>query len=665
MRKFKQLSQVSRSKILSLSAVLLFLLALICCKLFCNLNFDLSKNKQNSLNSATFELFSEIQQPVKIVLYVSLSAASNSPKLEKFVFKTLDFLQKYAKASQNKINIQILDTQKFSQFENQAMDFGFIGLNTDRIFEKIYLAWQIKFDENSQNLQKANGAYTENLQNLQKVNDAYTENLQNSQKVKGAYVLRDLLISGDANLEYQLAEDILQLLKKQKQTQKPKLGIISGIDFLPSFNFQTGKKTAPNPAYFALSKKYELVDLSIDAQAPFDFLLAISPNFLPSQDFAIVENSLELGVPTILILDKQNAQRLNFVDQNQTANNQNIADFLHKFGLVWNFANSVQDDSASNLVISNYGDLSLNSDLVQLHKNNFVEHSTLKNLNSILVATSTSFDFLQNSHTKNYEFLPLIEFSKNAKFVNLDEAFLDETSKQTQTPKYFAGILQTNNTNIDELDLKPETRMALIGDSDFLNSNLWLKNSQNSSLSANGFLYANLWQDNLFFLENLLDFFSEDKILLALRKQQQAPLPFAKLEKIRSQAKQKYANILKRYENQINKIDAELIKLNISLNELTEKTDLLADEKLFASSQIAEQKAQLLETRQEVSKNLLQTTALMQEQENKLKFWIEFFMVYFAPLLISGAYVLVWIIRRLNRKRHLFPDQRSGSSRHL
>lgn len=55
----------------------------------------------------------------------------------------------------------------------------------------------------------------------------------------------------------------------------------------------------------------------------------------------------------------------------------------------------------------------------------------------------------------------------------------------------------------------------------------------------------------------------------------------------------------------------------------------------------------------------------MQEQENKLKFWIEFFMVYFAPLLISGAYVLVWIIRRLNRKRHLLPDQRSGSSRHL
>lgn len=649
MRKFKQLSQVSRSKILSLSAVLLFLLALICCKLFCNLNFDLSKNKQNSLNSATFELFSEIQQPVKIVIYVSLSAASNSPKLEKFVFKTLDFLQKYAKASQNKINIQILDTQKFSQFENQAMDFGFIGLNTDRIFEKIYLAWQIKFDENSQNLQKVNGAYTENL--------------QNSQKVNGAYVLRDLLVSGDANLEYQLAEDILQLLKKQKQeqTQKPKLGIISGIDFLPSFNFQTGKKTAPNPAYFALSKKYELVDLSIDAQAPFDFLLAISPNFLPSQDFAIVENSLELGVPTILILDKQNAQRLNFVDQNQTANNQNIADFLRKFGLVWNFANSVQDDSASNLVISNYGDLSLNSDLVQLHKNNFVEHSTLKNLNSILVATSTSFDFLQNSHTKNYEFLPLIEFSKNAKFVNLDEAFLDETSKQTQTPKYFAGILQTNNKGLDELDLKPETRMALIGDSDFLNSNLWLKNSQNSSLSANGFLYANLWQDNLFFLENLLDFFSEDKILLALRKQQQAPLPFAKLEKIRSQAKQKYANILKKYENQINKIDAELIKLNISLNELTEKiekTDLSADERLFASSQIAEQKAQLLETRQEVAKNLLQTTALMQEQENKLKFWIEFFMVYFAPLLISGAYVLVWIIRRLNRKRHLLPDQR-------
>lgn len=662
MRKFKQLSQVSRSKILSLSAVLLFLLALICCKLFCNLNFDLSKNKQNSLNSATFELFSEIQQPVKIVLYVSLSAASNSPKLEKFVFKTLDFLQKYAKASQNKINIQILDTQKFSQFENQAMDFGFIGLNTDRIFEKIYLAWQIKFDENLQNLQKVNGAYTENLQNLQKANGAYTENLQNSQKANGAYVLRDLLVSGDANLEYQLAEDILQLLKKQKQkqeqTQKPKLGIISGIDFLPSFNFQTGKKTAPNPAYFALSKKYELVDLSIDAQAPFDFLLAISPNFLPSQDFAIVQNSLELGVPTILILDKQNAQRLNFVDQNQTANNQNIADFLRKFGLVWNFANSVQDDSASNLVISNYGDLSLNSDLVQLHKNNFVEHSTLKNLNSILVATSTSFDFLQNSHTKNYEFLPLIEFSKNAKFVNLDEAFLDETSKQTQTPKYFAGILQTNNKGFDELDLKPETRMALIGDSDFLNSNLWLKNSQNSSLSANGFLYANLWQDNLFFLENLLDFFSEDKILLALRKQQQAPLPFAKLEKIRSQAKQKYANILKKYENQINKIDAELIKLNISLNELTEKTDLSADERLFASSQIAEQKAQLLETRQEVAKNLLQTTALMQEQENKLKFWIEFFMVYFAPLLISGAYVLVWIIRRLNRKRHLLPDQR-------
>lgn len=609
----------SKSKKISLALVLFFFIVLSVCNFFCDQSWDITKNKQNSLSSASFELFEKIQEPIKISLFASLSASGNLPKVEKLMRKNIEFLQKYANASKDKIQLEILNVEKFSDLENQAIKLGFIGLNTDEIYQKIYFAWCLEFAKNS-----------------------YC--LPNSKKTTGAYSLTDLLQKGEKNLEYQLAEDILAILN----TKKLKLGVLSAIDFLPSFNFQTAQKIPANPAYFALNKKFEIIDLSIDPQAPVDFLLVIGLNFLPYEDFLLAQKLIEKNLPTILILDSQQLDR----QVQNFSQNKNLADFLQNFGILWH-SSQMQDFSASQEVITNFGDLSISPDFILLKKDNFASSPILKNLNSILVATSSSFSFVENP---NYKFTSLIKFSQSAKFKNFANI---ENSNSASTPnseklsasqgfkntKYLAGILETDNSKAADLDLKPEIRLALIGDADFLNPSFWLRKNSASSASEYLLSYSNIFRDNLFFVQNLLDFFAEDNILLNLRNKEKLFLPFAKLEEIRKKAREKYFSKIQKLELKLQKIELQLGLLNREiLQKNINRTDGNLDFENIEITQIQSKQNRLLEERERVANEFLQLREKMQESEKNLKNRVEFFMVYFTPLILSGALVIFWII---------------------
>lgn len=613
--KFYNLSQPMRSKILALIWIFILLLALIVAKTSVNLSWDITKNAQNSLAQTSKELFKKLNKPLDLTLYASLSASGNSPKLQKLIYKNIAFIQAYARASYGTINLKILDVKKFSKTETKLIDLGFKGLNTNKIFEKIYFGWRLEF----------------------------------SDKANGAYIARDLLASGDKNLEYQLAEDI-QILTS---TKKLKLGILAGVDFLPSFDFQTGRRTPPNPLYFSLDRRFELIDLTLEPQAPVDLLLALGVNFLPIEDIELAQNLIEGGTPTILALDIKNEQKLAFNE-----NNLNMQEFLQKFGILWDYKNLVKDASSSEQVITKFGDLSLSSDFILLRSHNFSTSPLLKKLSSILLATASNFSFKQN---KNYNFIPLLSFSENAELLSATQVSTDTslninnpdkklgkkinkseaifTNNQAQT---FAGILITDNSKVAELNLKPEIRLALIGDTDFINPHLWLKGAQNLNLSSSADFYMNrVWQDNIFFLENLIDYFAQNTSLISVRNKHKAPLPFARLEKIRSQAKLTHLENIKKLESTMQKIDTELTYIAQNLTSLD-----------YESVQnLTDKKSALVHKRQTTANKLLVKMQLMQEPENQLKAILEFFMVFLAPLIVTGAFALFRILLWLQEQK--------------
>lgn len=616
--KFYNLNQSQRSKILSIIGVFIFLVALIIAKTSANLSWDISKNGQNSLTKASLKLFESLKKPLNLNLYVSLSSSGDSPKLQKLIYKNIVFLQAYARASGGLINLKVLNVKKFGEIESKLIDWGFKGLNTNKIFEKIYFGWRLEF----------------------------------THKDSGAYILRDLLTSGDKNLEYQLAEDIQTLTN----TKKLKIGVLAGIDFLPSFDFQTGRKIPPNPLYFSLDRRFELIDLTLEPQAPVDLLLALGMNFLPIEDIELAQNLIEAGIPTILALDIKNDQKLAFNE-----NNLNMQDFLKKFGILWDYQKLVKDASSSEQVITKFGDLSLSSELILLSAQNFSTHNLLKNIKSILTATASSFSFNNNI---NYKFSPLVFFSENAELLsatqvlpNADLSFnkqdtnLHKEPKQATLAQTFAGILTTDNSKVAGLELKPEIRLALIGDTDFINPNFWLKAMPNLGSSATGSFYINKsWQDNIFFLENLIDSFAHNKTLVSVRNKHKAPLPFARLEKVRSQSKLIHLEAIKKLEADMQKIEIELADLSQSSAELTSEL----------SPKLAEKKSALLKSRQKTAKNLVDKMQLMQESELALKSKLEFFMVFLAPLIITGAFILLRFLLglRVRKTYDVFLNQR-------
>jgi ABC-type uncharacterized transport system involved in gliding motility auxiliary subunit len=85
---------------------------------------DLTENRQFTLSEGTRTMLEDIQEPVRLRLYMSSSLRETNPYLWAYAQQARDMLQSFAGASSGKVELQVIDPQPFSEEEDRAVGFG-------------------------------------------------------------------------------------------------------------------------------------------------------------------------------------------------------------------------------------------------------------------------------------------------------------------------------------------------------------------------------------------------------------------------------------------------------------------------------------------------------------------------------------------------------------
>lgn len=109
---------------------------------------DLSAHKIYSLQPATVELISKIQEPIYIDVYIAKDFRSHNVEYFRHYQQVQRFLKKYQTASGGLIHVSITEVEPFSQLENAVLEYGlYYEINPDET--KDYFGAVIHNDRNT------------------------------------------------------------------------------------------------------------------------------------------------------------------------------------------------------------------------------------------------------------------------------------------------------------------------------------------------------------------------------------------------------------------------------------------------------------------------------------------------------------------------------------
>ena len=288
--KNKQSSFVLEKKPVALKiffAVTFFLLInIISFKLITNIKVDLTSNKLYTVSDNTKEIISNIKEPINIKLFFSDSLSKDIPQIREYEKRVRELLLSYKGISNNKIHLEILDPQPFTDLEDLATLYGIQGLQLNTEGERFYF-----------------GAVMTN-------------------SVDDTIVIPFFDLARERFLEYDLTKTIFNLAN----TEKPTIGLVSGLPFAGRVHNSSGTPNFEEPFYLhsKIQELFNLRDLSINATSipeEIDQLLVIHPQKLSNETLYAIDQFVLSGKGTIFFVDPfSEYQKTNTPSNEQTAN---------------------------------------------------------------------------------------------------------------------------------------------------------------------------------------------------------------------------------------------------------------------------------------------------------------------------------------------------------
>ena len=288
--KNKQSSFVLEKKPVALKiffAITFFLLInIISFKLITNIKVDLTSNKLYTVSNNTKEIIRNIKEPINIKLFFSDSLSKDIPQIREYEKRVRELLLSYKGISNNKIQLEILDPQPFTDLEDLATLYGIQGLQLNTEGERFYF-----------------GAVMTN-------------------SVDDTIVIPFFDLARERFLEYDLTKTIFNLAN----TEKPTIGLVSGLPFAGRVDNSSGTPNFEEPFYLhsKIQELFNLRDLSINVTSipeEIDQLLVIHPQKLSNETLYAIDQFVLSGKGTIFFVDPfSEYQKTNTPSNEQTAN---------------------------------------------------------------------------------------------------------------------------------------------------------------------------------------------------------------------------------------------------------------------------------------------------------------------------------------------------------
>ena len=597
---------------------------------FKNLRFDLTKSNVYTLSPGTKSILKSINEPLDFKLFYTKQIGDINPVYQNYYDRVKEILEQYVLISNNKIKFQIFNPKPFSNEEDKAVEYGLQGAE---IMAGVYGYFGL----------------------------IATNSTDDEEKI--------IFFQPDRSpfLEYDLSKIVTNLANPNRRivglyTQLPMLGT-----FNPLAKTQDAAAAPPWTVYNQMKEFFEVTRIHEKTRSipeGLELLMLVHPKKIPDRLMYMIDQFVLRGGKILVFVDPNSETEGFSPNQNQPTsgdNSSNLSQLLNKWGVEL-VENKVVGDllSARRVEIGSSDQPSVTDYLAWLdikkdHMDS--EHQITSKVQRLTLATS---GFLKNNNNNdNINFKRLVwsttqsmqidssevrhspdptdllrnfvpsneELTLAAEIKGTFQSNFPDGPPDTGRKEDFEGIEHINNS------IKPST-LIVVADADMLYDEYWLRYEQSGDVVP----IAN----NADFTVNILEYLNGTEDLIGLRGKGSTSVPFTKVEKIQKEAEQKFRakeqELLERLNNYQGKLE------NIQKGSGEDKEKSLLTEKEVA--EIDKFRQEMIFVRSELRKV---QNALRKDIED-LDSMLKFFNIFFVPILLIIASIVLGIIER--KKRH-------------
>ena len=249
-------------------ALLTLLLTIGIQQLFKGARLDLTEDKLYTLSDGTHSLLSELASKATITLFYSDGQTKDLPFIRNYARRVQELLEEYVAASKGNLTLKVIDPEPFSANEDKASEYGLQAVPLGNGSKEIYFGLVITRDDDPGKKE----------------------------------VISFLHPDKERFLEY----DISKLVFAVTQTEKPRLGIISGLQVRGGFDMMSRQSTGPWISVSQLEQLYDVTTIEADKKVipeGLKLLIIIHPADLSEQMRYSIDQFVLAGGHALVFVD--------------------------------------------------------------------------------------------------------------------------------------------------------------------------------------------------------------------------------------------------------------------------------------------------------------------------------------------------------------------------
>lgn len=583
--------------------------------LFKNTQLDFTEQKLYTLSSGTQQLLSELQEPISLQYFYSDKATRDVPMLRSYAQRVKELLESYVRMADGQLRLEVIDPEAFSEDEDRAAALGLQAVPLEQDGAQLYFGLA-------------------------------AENAQGDQQVIPFFALDQ-----EELLEYELS----RLISSVAQTERPVIGVLSGLPLNGGFDMQAGQ---PLPAWtiieevrqqFVIESLKDNIDLIPEHVST---VLLVHPKNLSEATQYAIDQFVLAGGKLLVFVDPYSEADTGTGMPGELAldKSSDLPELFKAWGLRMLPEQVIGDGVyAMSVGVGPQQRAVRHPGWLSLPKKALDSSDVITSqLNDITMATAGILEPLESTKTRFTALLHSSEYAmpfsaqRFAMLQNPEEllAELEPTGARYVLAARISGPAKTAFADGIEgrekgLQSAENINVIVVADTDMLSDRMWVQ-VQNFF----GQRMPQPWADNGSFTINALDNLSGSDALISVRSRGNFNRPFTVVDNLQRSAQE-------RFRKKEQQLQARLAATEEKLFALQQATDPAQDLQLTDEQQSTLEQflAEKLQLRKELREVRYQLNADIEALGSKLKF----FNIAVMPIVLTFMLILFSLMRRMRR----------------
>ncbi|WP_376696115.1 GldG family protein [Wenzhouxiangella sp. EGI_FJ10305] len=573
------------------------------------MRIDLTEQGLYTLSPGSINILEDLEEPVTLEFYFSEEASADLPMVRNFARRVQELLEEMAEHSDGNLKVRRVDPEPFSEAEDQAGSYGLEAVPTGSGGDSLYLG------------------------------------IVGTNTIDGLEVLPFISPSREQFLEYELARMVYLL----SRPDKPRVGLLSGIDMDGGMDMQTGQQQDPWAIQEQISDMFEVERVnSEDESLPedIDVLALVHPQELSDALLADIEAFLSEGGRLLAFVDPwaENATPANPNDPMAAMNmdrGSNLATLFDAWGVDFSAERFVADaglalqvnTAESQRPVRHVGILGVTAD------NMNADDVITGELDAVNLASTGRLALAEDSPL---EMEALMRSSEQAGLMDAERlqmlsdpsGLIDEMGATGEQYTLAARLTGEVPRVLGESDGQYPLNAIVVADVDMLADRYWVQRQRFFGTSM-----LEPFAGNGDFVINAIDNLIGNADLISVRSRATSNRPFTLVESLRREAEENLRATEQRLEGELAETEQRLTQLQQARGD--SDLDILTKE----------QEAELdrfMEQRVEIRRQLRQVRRELDEDIEALGTRIKAVNIALMPAIVTlFALVMAWRKRRL------------------